>query len=675
VITGKEQNTAGLGHDAGCSDHRRILVPCLLLFGLVAWTLLPAVQNGFVNYDDNVYVTGNSQVQGGLTRANVEWAFQTTSASNWHPLTWLSHMLDCSLFGLKPWGHHLTSVLLHAANTVLVFLALRRLTGALWRSLCVAAVFGLHPLRVESVAWVAERKDVLSAFFFLLTLLAYARYAQKKSEVRSQKSEVRGVRDEVSSVKCQVSSGEISASNLQPPTHTSHLTPHNSRFWSLPDYWVAVLLFALGLMCKPMLVTLPFVLLLLDFWPLRRVSCGMCQASGGETPAPKLPTINSPLITHNSPSNIQHPTHNSQLTTHNFRLPTLRRLLVEKLPFFALSIASCIITFIAQKRGGAMAPMADVPFSDRAANALVSYCRYLGKVVWPEHLSVMYPAVHHWPAGTLLVSGLVMAGLSVLAVALLRRLPCFPIGWFWFVGMLTPVIGLVPVGDQSMADRYSYLPTLGLFIVAVWGLYDLVPRGRSGALISGAAATASITVCILLTRQNLGCWRNSETLFRHAIANTENNDRACSSLGSDLLAQGRTDEAVSAFEEAVRLKPGSADTHKNLGAALGLNGRMNEAATQFRESLRIQPEDPEALFNLAKALERNGRLDEAIESFQRAESIRPGFAICYANLGVALANRGRIDEAITQLREALRLDPNDALSRSNLEIVLRMKGQ
>jgi len=555
----------------------------MILFAVVFWIFLPLLHNEFVNYDDPDYVTSNAAVQGGLTWGGVEWAFRSTQAANWHPVTWLSHMLDWQLYGGRPLGHHLTSVVLHAVNAVLLFLVLGRMTGSVWRSLFVAAVFALHPLRVESVAWVAERKDVLSTMFWLLTIWVYVRYAEE-SKVRSPKSKVL--------------------------------------------YCVTLMVFALGLMSKPMVVTLPFALLLLDFWPLER-----------------------------------------------WKQRKVWRLAVEKAPFFALAAASCVITFSAQQRAGAMVLMAGQPFEARFENAVVSYSRYLGKLFWPENLSVVYPVVDHWPTPWVAVSVVVLLGLSVLAVAVRRQYPYFLTGWFWYVGTLVPVLGLVAVGEQSMGDRYTYVPAIGVLILLAWGAYDLTKGWRHQAVTCQIAGMGAILLCIPVTRQQIACWRNSETLFRHAIAATERNYGACSSLGNALLAEGRVDEALDQFREAVRLRPDSVETHNNLGAALGRKGQVDEAISQFEEAIRLQPYFTEAHSNLAKALDDAGRLDEAVKEYQEVLKLKSDSLIARNSLGIVLAKKGLLDEAIRQFQAAIQMNPVDSSSHNNLGIALSQKGQ
>ena len=410
---------------------------------------------------------------------------------NWHPVTVLSHMLDCQMFGLNPWGHHLTNVLLHALNAGLVFVLLQSMTGARWRSLLVAALFAVHPLRVESVAWVSERKDVLSAFFGLLALIAYARYAQG----RRQKAE--GRRQESSGIRAR-------------NTHqVSRFTPHASRVIAVTFYLLSLFFFALGLMSKPMLVTLPFVLLLLDYWPLGRMQnaeCGMQNAAASET---------------------QHATRN---TPHVSRTAFLA-LLLEKLPFFALAALASVVTFVVQQRGGSVMAAENLPLGARVGNALISYGRYLGKLFWPTDLAVYYPHPGQWPLGKVLLAGGVILGLSGPVWVRRRRAPFLLVGWLWFVGMLVPVIGLVQTGGQAMADRHTYLPSLGVLILAIWGTYELTRRWRYQALALAAAGGAALVLCLALTRQQIGYWRDGETLFRHALEVTENNQVARNNLG------------------------------------------------------------------------------------------------------------------------------------------------
>jgi Flp pilus assembly protein TadD len=589
-----------MGVSAPVLDGLRFRVwPMAALLALVTIVLYwPAMRCDFVNYDDDVFVTSNIHVQNGLTFENVKWAFINPVAANWHPLTMLSHMLDCQLFGLKPWGHHLTSVVLHALNAVLVFALLQQLTGAIWRSVLVAALFGLHPLHVESVAWVAERKDVLSVFFGLLSLGAYARYAEK-SKVRSPKSKV---------------------------------------FYSL-----ALTFFACGLMAKPMLVTWPFVMLLLDYWPLKRASSFKFSVSSpGTTPSS---TVN----------------------------PQLAALVFEKLPFFGLAVAASIVTFVVQKQTGALTTGESIPLGMRGENALIAYCRYLGKLFWPTDLAVFYPRPGHWPLEQVLLSGVLIAGVTVLLIVKRARYPYMLMGWLWYCVTLVPVIGLVQAGEQAMADRYTYIPSVGVLIMAIWGAYELSRSWRYQVMALSVAGGAAIILCFGLTRRQLGHWQDSESLYRHAIEVTENNYLAHNNLGIVLMEKGQTDEAISQYREAIQLEPGFVYAHNNLGRALDQKGQTDEAISQFQEAIRLAPDDADAHNKLGVALNEEGRNDEAISQFQEAIRLAPDDADAHNNLGVAIIEKGKIDEAISQFQEALRLKPDYAEARDNLARALAMK--
>ena len=552
---------------------RKTVAICLLLFVLVLWGFLPSLYNGFVNYDDNVYVTENLQVQAGLTWESLAWAFGKVHGEQtyWHPLTWVSHMLDCRLYGLKPWGHHLTSVLWHAVNTLLVFLVFKRLTGAFWRCAVLAALFALHPLQVDTVAWVTERKNLLSTFFFLLTVWAYARYAQAQS-----------LKSKVQSLKSEAGTEDAETGMQMPGTpnthHASHFTFHAARF-----YLLSLSFFALGLMCKPAVVTLPFVLLLLDYWPLHRF----------------------------------------QLATRNFQLSTLWRLVWEKAPLFLLAAASSGITLAAHHALGIVAADSELPWDLRIENGVVSYCRYLGKVCYPLRLCVLYPHPQEWPLLSVLLASLLLLGISVLAVTQWMRRPYLAVGWFWFLGTLVPVIGLVQVGGQAMADRFMYAPLIGLLLLLIWGMHDLTSRWRYQTVALAAAGAAAIVACLILTRNQVAYWKDSESLFRHAIAITENNCIAHYNLGDALLKRGQIDEAIAHFQKALQIRPDFAAVHNNLGNLL---------------------------------LEK-GRVDEAIVHFQKALEIRPLFAVARSNLGGALLQKGQTEAAIVQFQKALESTP------------------
>src|SRR5580704_13658541 len=452
----------------------------------------------FNNYDDRQYITENPNVQNGLTLPAVKWAFTAVGyGGNWHPLTWLSHLLDIELFGFHAGGHHFTNVLLHTANTLLLFLLLRRWTGNLWRPAFVAALFGWHPLHVESVAWVAERKDVLSTFFFFLTLLAYCRYAS-----------------------------ELKMKNGKRKIY----------------YGLALLFFALGLMAKPMLVSLPIILLLLDYWPLRRIYDLLFAIYGSGKDTADLECAGT---------------------------VSLVRAVVEKVPFFALTAASCVITYVAQ--GPAVQDLTKFSLVDRAGNALVSYAKYLGKVFWPANLAVPYPYVHHLPPMEVAGAAILLLAVSVLSVRLARSHPPLFVGWFWFLITLVPVIGLVQVGGEPMADRYMYIPSVGIFVILAWEAPLLFKASSDDSLALPAAAFVLIC-CWVLASAQISYWRNSMTLWTHTLRVTKNNAAAESNLAFELDAEGRFDEAIHHAREALRIRPGFAEAENNLGCLLSKRG-------------------------------------------------------------------------------------------------------
>lgn len=565
---------------------------CLVLFGGTVWTFFPALRNGFVDYDDADYVTQNSHVRGGLTWENAKWAFTDTEAAGlWHPLTWLSHMLDCQMFGLSPWGHHLTSILIHALNVLLVFVIFKELTGAMWRSWLLAALFGLHPLRVESVAWVAERKDVLSALFWLLTMWAYARA--------------------VSSDKWQVSRND---------SFLSRITCH----WSL-YYFLALLFFVCGLMSKPMLVTLPFVLLLLDYWPLER------------------------------------------FTIHNSRF-TMSRLALEKVPFFLAAIAVIVVTFLAQS--AAKATSVGVPLSARLENALVSYGRYLGKIFRPVDLAFFYPHPAYWPAWLAIAPAILLLGISLFVVAFRRGHPYLPVGWFWFLGTLVPAIGLVQVGEQAMADRFTYLPSLGVLVVIIWGVHELTQRWRHSSVAFGVSTVAGMIPCIVLCRQQIAYWKDDEALCRHALAVTENNHVAHFCLGVAYEKQHRPDEAIGEYQAALAANPNYSVAHNNLGFALCSEGRFDEALSQFQTALDLNTEPAKAHFGMGVVFGREGYVADAVTQFQEAVKLQPDWPDAHYNLGIALDHDGKLESAVHELQQAVAMEPDSAEFRFNLGNVL-----
>jgi tetratricopeptide (TPR) repeat protein len=608
----------------------------------------PVLHHDFVRYDDPDYVTENARVLGGLTWSGAAWAFGTGHAGNWHPLTWMSHMLDVRLFGLDPGRHHLTSALFHAANSALLFLLLHRLTRAFWRAAFVAAVFALHPLHVESVAWVSERKDVLSTFFFLLTLLAYGQYAScRQAEVQS---------------KLRLGS------------------------W----YAAALVLFALGLMSKAMLVTVPFLLLLLDYWPLERLRIGSpdaaastgTAATGSSSPAgpppASLPAPASPWL-----------------------------LMLEKLPFFALAAGASVVTLLVQQRAGAVSTLDALPLGFRISNAVVSYARYVFDFFWPTGLAVFYPLPQAWPLWQVAGAALLVIALSLLAIWRLKREPYLAVGWFWFLGTLVPVIGLVQVGQQAMADRYMYIPLIGLAVALAWGAAALAPRFVFAGRLLPAAGVLAVVACAWLGAKQVAWWRDNATLFARALAVTRDNAVAHNNLGVSLVDEQRFDEAESHFTEAVRLKPNYADAlvnlgiswdrkgrreeafelfetaartrptalaHYNLGNLLLRQGKVDEAGRQFAAALRLKPSLAQAWYNLGIVYARQGKAGPAAEAYRSALALKPGYTDVHLSLGALLAGQRDFDRALPHFQEAIRLAPDNADAHFNLAGVLSGRG-
>jgi len=549
----------------------------MVLSAVVFW---PVHAFDYVNYDDGDYVSANPHVQTGLSKANLVWAFTSGHASNWHPLTWLSHQLDWQVFGARPGPQHLVNLWFHCLNAALVFLVLRRMTGAHWPSALVAGLFALHPLRVESVAWISERKDVLSGLFFLLTLGAYAEYVRRRNE---------------------------------PPS-----ARNSPWLW----YCLALACFALGLMSKPMLVTVPFLLVLLDCWPLGRW----------------------------------------QLDREGLR--ALVRLALEKVPFLILAAASSIITFVVQRRGGAVST--SISLGERVANALVSYARYLGKTVWPINLSVLYPHPGHW-AGWKVAGALALVLLISFTVALqARRRPYLVVGWLWYLGTLVPVIGLVQVGIQSMADRYTYLPCIGLFIMGVWMGAELVSQQAGAEKPATVLASLLIAGLACASRHQVYFWSDSQALFQRAIDVTTDNYLAYNNLGYYLSGKGEAGRAKEYYKKSLAINPLYPDALNNLGFALAGEGDYAQAIPLYEAALRVSPNQPEIHNNLGNALSESGHIPEALEQYLTALRLQPDHAEAHNNLGIALAMQGKLDEALTHFRLALQSKPNYASAHSNL---------
>jgi protein O-mannosyl-transferase len=543
------------------------LITLLLAFATLV-VFLPAGSYPFVNYDDTDYVTENPFVKNGLNGTDLRWAFTAFHAGNWHPLTWISHMADCQFFGLNAGAHHFVSVLFHAMNAALLFTLLLRLTEKIWLSAFIAALFAWHPLHVESVAWISERKDVLSTFFALLALLSYAKYVEA-SKVQSPKSKVYFA-------------------------------------WSL-------LAFALGLLAKPMLVTLPFVMLLLDFWPLQRFPLSAFRFS----------------------------------------------LLSEKIPFFLLTAISCVVTFLAQRQGEAVVSLAKVSLRYRLENAPIAVVDYLLKLFWPADLCAIYPMLEKIPALQVTVSVAALIFISAAAWRWRNSKPYFLIGWLWFLGTLVPVIGLVQVGGAAMADRYTYIPSIGFFVAVVFLARDFAVRFQIPKLVVATASILLLAGCIFATEKQLRFWRDSETLFRRTLAVTQNNDIALVNLGVALEAQNRLDEALAVYRQAAKLETGRYQLHNNLGSILDKLGRHAESLAEYREAIRLRP-DNHFLHNAAGGeLAALGNFAEALKEFNEAERLNPNYAQPHAETAKVFLLQGRDIEAVDELRAALRVEPDN----------------
>ena len=571
----------------------------LLLTGLSLAVFSQTIRHNFVNFDDDVYVYNAPVIQSGLTLKGIAAAFASPHAGNWHPLTTLSHMLDCGLYGLNAGGHHATNVVLHTIAALLLFHVMRQMTGALWKSAILAALFAVHPLHVESVAWVSERKDVLSAVFFFLMLDAYVRYAREATITR---------------------------------------------------YLAVTALFLAGLMSKPMLVTAPIVLLLLDYWPLRRFE-QMASTTG-----------------------------KAKISRSDNQRRIIQRLCLEKIPWLILSAVAGVITFALQKRANGSLP--PLPFLWRAENAVMSYVIYVWKTLWPTRLAVFYPH----PNDTLATWQVILAVAFLLAVTCAvivwrDKRPYLFTGWFWYLVMLVPVIGIVQVGEQGHADRYTYLPSIGLFLMAVWAAGDVAAMAHA-RLWRGIATAGTIVIVAAL-----GCtafaqtsyWRNSETLWEHTLAVTSNNDVAHNNLGYLSVDRGELDKAMSHFEAASKIRSGKLDPHYNLGTAfvemnigdaLARKGQPDEAMVHFEQAIKLQPDYAEAYYNRGNVLYAKGRIDEAIADFEKALQMQPNDADAHTGLGNALLRKGALKEVIAHYNQAMALAPKDPHSRSNLAWVL-----
>ncbi len=603
-----KSQTEGIG-----TSKRNVLI-CLCLTVLVIGLYQPVRNYDFIGFDDRPYVSQNKHVLAGLTRDGCKWAFTSFHEANWHPLTWLSLMVDGELYGGHAGGYHWTNVMFHLANTLLLFLVLRGMTGARWRSGFVAALFAVHPLHVESVAWVAERKDVLSGFFWFLTLGAYVRYVASPSPVR---------------------------------------------------YFLVVVSFVLGLLSKPMVVTLPLVLLLLDYWPLRRFASGGGTSGLGGDRFDGLKRVWSSFLP-------------SRFTEGRLFMETRWPWLVlEKLPLLFLSALSSAVTIYAQSQYRVVASLDALPLGIRVENALLSYFLYIKKMFWPVDLAVFYPHSVASPLTSLQVVLLVifMLMVSILALRFAKARPYLPVGWFWYLGVLVPAIGLVQVGAQAMADRYAYLPLIGLYVVMVWGCGDLLRDSRRRNFLALLLVAVTITPLALVTQRQLRYWLNGVTMFSHTIAVTKNNYVAENNLGLSLLEQGRFLEAVGHFEAALRIRPDFAVAYHNLGVALQALGRHEEAARAYRQEIQINGGTGEAYYRLGISLSREGKLSEAVAVFRKAIEHWPDAPGGYAELGTVLTALGRFEEAKKAYEQALRLQDDHAGIHNNYAMLLMRMGE
>jgi len=573
---------------------RQALLLCVLLSLSTLILYWPVQSFDFVNFDDDVYVTDNRQVHGGLSMENLTWAFTSFHAGNWHPLTWISHMADFEAYQLNAGGHHWTNVLIHTVSTVLLFLVLSSMTGVLWCSALVAALFAIHPLHVESVAWVSERKDVLSGFFWILTMGAYTHYAKNPS---------------------------------------------------LRRYLLVLVSFGMGLLSKPMLVTLPFVLLLLDYWPLKRLA--------------GTRTAFDPWVYAGGTAG----------------RAGLLRLIVEKVPLFIVAAAACIVTLIAQREVGALWTLEKMPFEQRIANAFVAYMEYIRKMLWPADLSVLYPHAGMPPAWKTGLAVTLIASLSYVAVRKAREMPFLLVGWLWYLGTLVPVIGIIQVGSQSMADRYTYLPLVGLFLAAAWGAKSLVEKRPLLKPVVIACVIVALAGLPIPSRVHVETWKNSVTLFEQALRMTEVNPLAHHNIGAYYLERNECQKAVPHFLMALEAKKDYPYALSNLGVCTSRGNDPERALRLFDKAIRIEPRFTKARIDRAIYLMRLGRLEEAGMDFLEILKMKPDHEAAHTNLGLIFVQQGKLGDAEAHLREALRVNPRNAEALNNLGLVRMKQGQ
>lgn len=557
-------------------DKGRVFLICLALLVLTFIVYEPVLHHEFIGFDDYTYVTGNQQVKAGLTREGIAWAFGLERNSYWHPLTWLSHMLDCQLFGLASGMHHLTGLVLHIANSLLLFLILKRMTARLWPSAFVAALFALHPINVDSVAWVAERKNVLSTFFWMLALLSYVYYCKRPGAYR---------------------------------------------------YLLVFLVFGMGLLAKPMLMTLPFVLILLDYWPLER------------------------------------------LRTHVLG-PVL-----EKVPLLVLSVVSGFLTYLPLEQRNRVISTETVPMVLRIKNALVCYVGYIEDMFWPKNLAIFYPYPERVVVWKAIGALLFLVFVSVVFIWVLRQKRYLTTGWLWYIGTALPIIGLVQMGLwPAKADRWMYVPLIGLFIIVAWAAADILPKWRYRRMVLGTSAVTVIVVLAVCTRLQLRYWCNSLTVFSHALAVTPSSTMH-NNMGLALQMGGSIEEAISHYRQALHLDPNYVQAHNNIGTALKLQGKLEEAVAHYHQVLNREPNYAEAHYNLAIALEAQGLSEDSAKHYRQALQTKPNYAKAHNNLANILLAQGKVDEALKHYRLAVKIAPDDAEMRRNLETALEFKSQ
>lgn len=599
----------------------QILIVCVVLAVVTLAVFWQVKHFDFVNFDDQIYVTENRHIQSGITPDAFRWAFSTTYAEFWHPLTWLSLMVDYELFGLNAGGYHLTNLILHILSTLLLFWLFHRMTGAVWRSTFIAALFALHPLHVESVAWIAERKDVLSAFFWMLTLCLYVYYTEKPVVRR---------------------------------------------------YWIVLLCFACGLMSKSMVVTLPVVLILLDYWPLDRIQ------------SQTIKTSLAPVTTAFTNQGQQKPKSKNKTAKENISSSTDRKLpqtkiagiiplwqLWEKIPFFVLSAVFSIITLYAQYKP----PEKYLPFDSRLANAFVSFVTYLVKIFWPHDLAVFYPFPDQLPAGQVAGAALLIFIISAAVIIAIKRWPYLFVGWLWYTITLLPVIGIIQVGDFAMADRYTYLPAIGIGVMLAWGIPLLFQRADLREKILIPAGILALAILAVLSWQQCRYWKNSIDLFSHALQVTKNNTLAHNSLGVALVDAGRTKEAIAHYQAAIKINPYNDKAHSNLGLALAAEGNITQAITHYRAALDFNPNNDVAHSNIGSALVRAGKYEEAADHYRTAIKLNLNFDDAHYNFANLLMKQGKIEEALTHYRRTVEINSSHQEALANLADILVRQGK